>query len=95
MNKSKVCKRLIIDNLKNVRNDTSGTCVAARQHVTTELHINLMSLSLQSLYYFLNNSVNKSSAVIEMGDRFATIDMTRKVCGLLLPFSWKGKLGPI
>jgi len=31
--------------------------------------------------------VNKSSAVGEMGDRLATIDMARKV-GVLCPFPW-------
>jgi len=36
---------------------------------------------------------NKSSAVAEMGDRLATIDIGRKVGGLLCIFPW-GKLGP-
>ena len=37
---------------------------------------------------------NKSSAVAEMGDRLATIDMGRKVRGLLCPpFLWGGELG--
>jgi len=35
---------------------------------------------------------NKNSAVAEMGDRLATIDMGRKVGGLLCPFL--GELGP-
>ena len=41
--------------------------------------------------------INKSSAVAEIGDRLATIDMDRKVCGgLLCPFPWgeEGELGP-
>jgi len=34
-------------------------------------------------------TLNKSSAVVEMGDRLATIDMGRKVGGgLLSPFPW-------
>ena len=36
---------------------------------------------------------NKSSAVAEMGDRLATIDIGRKV-GAALPLSIKGELGP-
>jgi len=32
--------------------------------------------------------LNKSSAVAEMGDRLATIDMGQKVGGLLCPFPW-------
>ena len=35
---------------------------------------------------------NKSSAVAEMGDRLTTVDMGRKVGGLLCPFPWR--LGP-
>jgi len=38
------------------------------------------------------NKVNKSSAVAEMGDRLATIDMGRKV-GVAVPLS-VGDLGP-
>jgi len=41
----------------------------------------------------LYNSVNKSSAVAEMGDRLATIDIGQKVGGLLCPFR-VGELGP-
>jgi len=37
--------------------------------------------------------VNKSSAVAEMGDRLATIDIRRKVGGAAVPFSL-GELGP-
>jgi len=36
---------------------------------------------------------NKSSAVAEMGDRLATIDMAENGGGLLCPFPW-GELGP-
>jgi len=38
-------------------------------------------------FYLLNNSVNKSSAVAEMGDRLATIDVPKRGgCMLLCPF---------
>jgi len=36
--------------------------------------------------------VNKTSAVAEMGDRLAAIDMDRKV-GAAVPLSWGGELG--
>jgi len=37
--------------------------------------------------------VNKSSAVAEMGDRLATIDMGRKLGGGAVPL-WQAELGP-
>jgi len=39
-------------------------------------------------------NVYKNSAVAEMGDRLATIDMGRKVGGLLCPFSRRGAGSP-
>jgi len=36
--------------------------------------------------YNLNDYINKSSAVAEMGDRLATIDMDGKVGGCCAPF---------
>jgi len=43
--------------------------------------------------YAVSCATNKSSAVAEMGDRLATIDMDRKEGGLLCPFMC-GELGP-
>jgi len=34
--------------------------------------------------------MNKSSAVVEMGDRLAKIDVSQKVWGLLCPLMWGG-----
>jgi len=45
-------------------------------------------------YRQLSSKSYKSSAVAEMGDHLATIDMGEKCRGLLCPFQWGGELGP-
>ena len=42
----------------------------------------------------MNTDLNKSSAVAEMSDRLATIDMGRNVEGAVEPLSVVGVLGP-
>ena len=51
-----------------------------------------MFVCRSACYVFFLAYLNKSSAVAEMGDRFAIIDMGRKV-GVLCPFPWR-YLGP-
>jgi len=42
----------------------------------------------------MQQTADKSSAVAEMGDRFATIDMGRKLGDCCAPFHGAGELGP-
>jgi len=46
------------------------------------------NINCPAYHYCIMCKHNKSSAVTEMGDRLATIDMGRKVGGMLCPFPW-------
>jgi len=66
----------------------------ARRHIcvdpTPAWRRSTSASSHQNKHHLLYDVSNMSSAVAEMGDRFATIDMGRRVWGLLCPFPFRG-----
>jgi len=64
----------------------------SKQYKNQYSHVNQLTSMITSLFTTSQHTSNKSSAVAEMGDRFATIDMGWKVGRLLCPFLL-GELG--
>jgi len=80
-----------INNDKNI--SSLAETIISYSHITRFVHISVLYVVVQKnvTVYFSNNWVNKSSAVAEMGDRLAAIDMGLKVGGCCAPFregSW-------
>ena len=67
----------------------SPEVVMATTELNSELIRNLKGTFSDNKGILRHLHRNKSSAVAEMGDRLTTIDMGRKVEGLLCPFLWR------